>query len=99
MAKHNSGRKTYRLKTVEAEQLTFNPENEDDKTNADDLAEWSGGRQVWAPVNGQLQPQLVFETREGTRVANVGDYVVKTGDDSFTRVTQKDFESTYEEGK
>jgi hypothetical protein len=91
--------KSYSLRSVKAEQLTFDPSKpvgEDDKgsnTNADELAEWSGGT-VSADANGQ--PQVVVNSREGTRVANVGDYVVELSENNFTVMTERDFAAAYD---
>lgn len=85
----------YKVRNVEAMQLEGNDGN-GKGNNAGEVKEWSGGRESWTPgANGQLQPQIVVETRQGTRVANVGDYVVKRGTELFV-VRAKEFEAKYE---
>jgi hypothetical protein len=86
----------YKYKDVEAQQLLA--AEGDNESNAGELAEWSGGEETWAPDGkGGLKPQLVINTRLGTRVANAGDYVVKLSEKSFMVVSQRDFEEQYEE--
>lgn len=95
--------KKYNLRSVKAEQLTFDPskekgddEEKDNRTNADELAEWSGGEVTWVERQGNTVPQVVLTSRTGTRVANVGDYVVEVNEGEFTVQSERDFESKYE---
>lgn len=86
----------YQYKQVEARQLTAG--DGDTESNSGELAEWSGGSESWTPDGkGGMKPQLVLNTRQGTRVANVGDYVVQSGEKNFYVMPQRDFEDTYEE--
>jgi len=86
----------YQLKKLEARQLTAT--EGDNETNSGELAEWSGGEETWSPDGeGGLKPQIVLNTRTGTRVANVGDYVVQLSEKNFTVIAQKEFEEQYEE--
>lgn len=100
--------KTYKLRDVEAEQLTFDqekdaPENDDakdERTNATELADWCNGREAWVPNNhGVLVPQVVFEDRSGTRVVNVDDWLVKLNDNEFDVMTDRNFRGKYNAGK
>lgn len=89
----------YKVKTVEAEALEFDPEKAEDdngRTNADELAELCGGRVYWVERDGNTVPQVAFPAKSGTKVANVGDYLVKLNENEFTSMTAKDFEAKYE---
>lgn len=89
--------KKYDVRSVKAEQLTFDPSKEEGKrTNAGQLAEWCGGTSTTVVRDGNTVPQVVVNTRSGTRVANVGDYVVELNDDNFTVMSERDFEQTYQ---
>ena len=90
--------KKYSLRSVKAEQLTFDASKEQDdkkRTNAEELAEWSGGEVAWVDRNGTV-PQVVLTARTGTRVANVGDYVVELSEGNFTVMSSDEFERTYQ---
>jgi hypothetical protein len=94
--------KKYSLRSVQAEQLKFDPEKEkgdgdnDKRTNADELAEWSSGRVEWVNRQGEEVPQVVLTARTGTRVANVDDYVIELSEGSFTVMNKDEFERTYQ---
>ena len=94
--------KKYSLRSVKAEQLTFDPEKDqgkgdtDKRTNAEALAEWSGGRVEWVARGDGSAPQVVLNSRTGTRVANVDDYVVELSEDNFTVMSKDEFERTYQ---
>lgn len=89
---------TYKVKNVEAMQLRGEDNDAGEGDNAGEVKEWCGGRESWIPAgNGRLQPQIVLETREGTRVANVGDYIVKLSDRDFTVLREREFEAKYEQ--
>jgi len=94
--------KKYSLRSVQAEQLKFDPEKErgdgdnDKRTNADELAEWSNGSVEWVARGDNTVPQVVLTARTGTRVANVDDYVVELSEGSFTVMNKDEFERTYQ---
>lgn len=95
--------KKYSIRAVKADQLTFDPDKEkgntegkDNRTNAEELAEWSGGSVEWVTRDGNTVPQVVISSRTGTRVANVGDYVVELSENNFTVMSEAEFERTYE---
>ncbi len=93
--------KTYSLRSVKAEQLTFDaakpvdPEGKDSNTNAQALADWAGG--YVDSHNGQ--PQVVVTSRTGAKVANVGDYVVELSPGNFTVMSERDFSEVYNTDK
>lgn len=94
--------KKFNLRAVKAEQLTFDPEKDqgkgdtDKRTNAEALAEWSGGNVEWVDRQGNQVPQVVLTARTGTRVANVDDYVVELSEGNFTVMSKDEFERTYQ---
>lgn len=95
--------KKYNLRSVKAEQVKFDAskekgdeEGKDNRTNADELAEWSGGRVEWVERNGNTVPQVVLTARTGTRVANVDDFVVELSEGNFTVMSKDEFERTYQ---
>jgi hypothetical protein len=93
--------KNYSLRSVKAEQLTFdpskpvNPDSKATNTNAQTLADWAGG--YVDSHNGQ--PQVVVTSRLGAKVANVGDYVVELSPGNFTVMTERDFSEVYNTDK
>ena len=94
--------KKYSLRSVSAEQVKFDPSKEkgndenDRRTNADELAEWYGGEVAWVERDGNTVPQVVISSRTGTRVANVDDYVVELSENNFTVMSKAEFERTYQ---
>jgi len=95
--------KKYNLRSVKAEQVKFDAskekgdkEGQDNRTNADELAEWSGGRVEWVERGGNTVPQVVLTARTGTRVANVDDFVVELSEGNFTVMSKDEFERTYQ---
>lgn len=88
---------TYQPRSVEAMQLTFDPSQEEGKrSNGPEIAEWCGGTFTTVQRDGQPVPQVVVNASTGTRVANVGDYVVEVGEDNYTVMSEKEFEQKYE---
>jgi len=91
--------KKYNLRSVKAEQLNFDADKKEDdakRTNAEELAEWSGGSVEWVAKGDGTAPQVVLNSRTGTRVANVSDYVIELSENNFTVMTEAEFERTYQ---
>lgn len=95
--------KKFSLRAVKAEQVKFDSSKErgddpdnDKRTNADELAKWSGGSVEWVDRNDSTVPQVVLSSRTGTRVANVDDYVVELSESNFTVMSKDEFERTYQ---
>lgn len=86
-------KRKYNPRSVTADQLEV---KDDGNSNAEKIAEWCGGTATTVTnASGQEVPQVVVDTRTGTKVANLSDYVVELSDGNFTVLSERDFDEKY----
>lgn len=87
----------YRKKPVVVEAERFETNNEPDDNNLNTLVEWinveTRGPSLMARHDGT---QIYIVTLEGTRIAQVGDYIIKGIKGEFYPCRPDIFEATYE---